>query len=152
MSILELFVLFLIVMITIWSLYYIFSNLDSNTIKRREQFIRNFTYYATVLEYHMEKAYEIIHKDRILTYSLEATKLPDSEFNEVTHQFARLTTKMLGPTLYKEFVELYGNDSTLFFTMVEYFNSKYEDDAVRQSSLDVLTNESEQEIDNGPSY
>lgn len=113
--------------------------------KRRETFIHLFTFYSTVLEYHMEKAYEIVHKDRILIYSLEATKLPDKEFNEVTQEFVRLTLKLLGPVLYKEFLELYGDENTLIFTVVEYFNSKYEDDAVRQSSMSILSEGTEQE-------
>ena len=113
--------------------------------ERRVNFIKDFESYIAVLEYHMSKAYDIIHKDRILVYSLEATHIPDKEFNTTTQEFVRLVVKLLGPVLYKEFLELYGNEDTFYFLLVEYFNSRYEDDEIRKNSLDTLTSSSSEE-------
>jgi hypothetical protein len=107
--------------------------------KRRAQFIKDFSDYTTVLQYHMEKSYDIIHKDRILTYSLDAVTLTDKEFNKASQDFARLVIKFLGPMLFKEFVFFYGNEDTFTFNIMEYFNTKYEDDEIRKSSLENLT-------------
>jgi len=106
--------------------------------KKCERLINNFEAYTIVLQLHMEKAYEIIHKDKILIYSLEATKIKDSEFNTYSKDFVRLVEKMLGPRLCKEFIFLYGNYETFVFTLVEYFNTTYEGDAIRKTSIENM--------------
>jgi predicted small secreted protein len=104
--------------------------------KKMMRMIENFPSYAAVLEYHQKKAYEIIHRDEILIYSIEATRLPDEQFNEVSKKFVKLVEKMMGPKLFEEFIYLYGNEDVFIFNMVEYFNTTYEDDEIRQSSME----------------
>lgn len=108
---------------------------------RRRHFIINFSEYMTVLNYHMEKAYDLIHKDRILIYSMEASRLDDTEFNRASQDFVRLLIKLLGPMLYKEFVFLFGDVDTFTFNLIEYFNTRYEDDEIRKASVENLTEE-----------
>jgi len=109
--------------------------------KRRSQFVRDFTQYISVLEFHMEKAYDIIHKDRILVYSIDAVTLTDEEFNRASQDFVRLVIKQLGPMLFKEFVFMYGNEDTFTFNVMEYFNTRYEDDEIRKSSLESIADQ-----------
>lgn len=117
--------------------------------KRREFIVKNFDSYSAVLQYHMEKAYNIIHKDQILVYSLEATTLPDAEFNKATMDFIRLVEKMLGPSLTKEMIFVYGDYKTLTFNLAEYFNTRYDEDEIRKSALsDVMESESQPEGSN----
>jgi hypothetical protein len=116
--------------------------------KRRNNIVTKFTDYASVLEYHMNKAYEIIHKDRILVYSLDASRVNDEDFNVISQDFARLVIKLIGPNLYKEFVFLYGDEDTLIFNMIEYFNTRYEADEVRKSSMDTMMEKQEGQVDN----
>jgi hypothetical protein len=108
--------------------------------------VTNFEQYATVLEYYMQKAYEIIYKDRILIYSLEALKINDIDFNIVSKDFALLTFKLMGPNLKDEFVNLYGNEETLIFNLMEYFNRKFEDDEIRKKAEDNLVNNEENNL------
>lgn len=108
---------------------------------RRKYFIINFSEYMTVLNYHMEKAYDLIHKDRILVYSMEASRLEDVEFNRASQDFVTLLIKLLGPMLYKEFVFLFGDVDTFTFNLIEYFNTRYEDDEIRKASVENLTEE-----------
>lgn len=108
---------------------------------RRKYFIINFSEYMTVLNYHMEKAYDLIHKDRILVYSMEASRLEDVEFNRASQDFVTLLIKLLGPMLYKEFVFLFGDVDTFTFNLIEYFNTRYEDDEIRKASIENLTEE-----------
>jgi len=89
----------------------------------------------------MEKSYDMIHKDRILTYSLEASRLDDTNFNRASKDFVSLVIKLLGPMLYKEFLFLYGDIDTFTFVVLEYFNTRYENDEIRKSSIDELTEE-----------
>jgi hypothetical protein len=106
--------------------------------KRRERLILNFADYTAVLSFYMEKAYDIIHKDKILIYSLEATKLPDKEFNVYSREFIRLVFKLLGPILTSQFLKFFGDYDTFTFYLAEYFNSRYEGDEIRKASMENL--------------
>lgn len=106
--------------------------------KKREMMIKNFESYTAVLHYHMEKAYNIVHKDQILTYSLEATTLPDKEFYKASFDFVKLVEKLLGPTLKKELTFLYGNYDTFAFNLAEYFNERYDNDEIRKVSINEM--------------
>lgn len=94
--------------------------------------IISFEKYILLLDYHMSKAYDMIYKDRILVYSLEATRINDIEFQVISKDFALLVFKFLGPKLKKEFINLYGNEETLLFIVMEYFNARFEDDEIRK--------------------
>lgn len=106
---------------------------------RRNRGIKLFTEYITVLDYHMEKAYGMIYKDRVLVYSLEATRPTEEEINEMAHEFVILVQKLLGTNLQKEIIFLYGDTDSFTFNMIEYFNTKFEDDQIRQDAMDNLT-------------
>jgi hypothetical protein len=122
-----------------------FSVMKVYSNKRKAHYLTNFSDYASVLAYHMQKAYDMIHKDRILTYSLEGMRLNDKDFDRVTEEFVKLVIKLLGPMLYKEFVFLYGDEDTLVFNIVEFFNSKYDDDEVRRGALENISSEDQEE-------
>ena len=108
---------------------------------KRLYYVKNFKDYISVLEYHMDKAYDIIHKDRVLAYSLEAYRVPDEEYETITQDFVRAVQKYIGPTLLKEFVQLYGSEDAFIFTVLDFFSRRYEDDEIRKTSLDNLTQE-----------
>lgn len=109
------------------------------------KYVKSFVDYVAVLDYNMNKAYEIIHKDRILVYSLDAQRVRDEDFSSITQDFANLVIKMIGPTLHIEFVSLYGDEETFIFNLIEYFNTRYEDDEIRKQSLDEMTNDNQSE-------
>lgn len=112
--------------------------------RKREYMIKNFDSYIAVLQYHMEKAYNMIHKDQILIYSIEATTLPDVEFHKASVDFIQLVQKLLGPSLTKEMVFLYGTYETFIFILAEYFNTHYDTDEIRKTSLDEVMNSEEE--------
>jgi hypothetical protein len=103
--------------------------------KKRETMVKNFESYVAVLQYHMEKAYDMVHRDQILVYSLEATTLPDKEFHKASIDFLQLVQKLLGPNLNKEMIFLYGDYDTFIFNLAEYFNRRYDDDEIRKTSM-----------------
>jgi len=106
--------------------------------------IKGFTDYLTILEYHMNKAYDLIHKDRILIYSLEGMRVKDEEFNTISQDFVRLVLKFIGPSLKKVFVDFYGTEDTFIFNMVEYFNTRYEEDSIRKETMDEISSDNDQ--------
>jgi len=98
----------------------------------------------------MEKAYDMIHKDRILVYSIEATRVPEEQINVVSRDFITLVEKMIGPRLRKEFIFLYGNYETFVFVLAEYFSTNYENDAIRRDSVgEMMESESQLETYDG---
>ncbi len=109
------------------------------------KYVKSFVDYIAVLDFNINKAYEIIHKDRILVYSLDAMRVKDEEFAAITHDFANLVIKIIGPTLHSEFNTLYGNEETFIFNLIEYFNTRYEDDEIRKQSLDAIAESNQSE-------
>jgi len=107
-------------------------------IKKRERMIIQFPEYSSLLKLHMEKAYDMIHKDHILTYSLEASRLSDKEYNISLRAFIKLVEKMLGKGLCKEFIFLYGDYDTFVFNLAEYFVSLYDSDAIRETAMENI--------------
>ena len=102
------------------------------------QYVINFETYIGVQSLFIEKAYDIIHKDRMLIYSIEATKIDDKQFNEFAKDFASLVIKLMGPMLTNEFVNLYGDEDTFLFNLMEVFSTKYEGDEIRKDAIENL--------------
>jgi hypothetical protein len=106
---------------------------------KRLEYIKKFSDYRAVLEYHLEKAYDMIHKEHILTYSLEAFRIDDKDYDKISKEFVKLVSKFIGPVLLREFVYLYGDDNTFVFNLLEYFSTKYENDEIRNNALEQIT-------------
>ena len=108
---------------------------------RRLYYIKNFKEYMSVYEYHMDKAYDLIHKDKILAYSLDAYRVPDEDYEKISQDFVKLVRKLMGPALMDELIRLYGGEDSFIFVMLEYFGRRYEDDEIRKSAMSNLTQE-----------
>lgn len=104
----------------------------------------NYTNYIAILSYHMEKAYNMVHKDKILVFSLEGLKPREEDIEAIAKDFANLTIQLLGNKLYTELSEFYGSEDSLLKNVFEYFNTRFEDDEIRDTTLDKLA-ESETE-------
>jgi len=105
---------------------------------RRTTLVKNFADYHGALNFYLEKGYDLLHKDRILIYSLEATTLPDKEFDKVSKEFVKLVEKSMGPRFLKELIFFYGTHDALTFAILEYFHSKYEIDEIRKTAIENL--------------
>jgi len=105
---------------------------------RRQSYVDKHEIYMKLLSYYMDKAFDIIYKDRILIYSIEGTKPDDNEVKQNSIDFAKLTLKLMGPTLIEEFTYLYGDEDTFIFSLVEYFNTKAENDEIKQASINNI--------------
>lgn len=102
------------------------------------EMIKHFESYIAVLEYHMNKAYNIIFKDQIMIYSIEAMGVNDDHFEQASRKYIMLVLKMIGPVLQKEFEYLYGNRETFLFNVTEYFHNQYENDEIRKTAQNNL--------------
>jgi len=104
----------------------------------------NFTNYTAILQYHMEKAYNMVHKDKILVFSLEGLKPREEDVEAIAKDFATLTIQLLGNKLYIELSDFYGSDESLLRNLFEYFNTRFEEDEIRETTINKLS-ESEPE-------
>ena len=110
------------------------------------EFIVNFSSYIAVLQYHMDKAYDMIHKDRILIYSLESVKPSEDEIILASKDFSKLVLRFLGPRMERNLMYLYGDKETLVLNLIDYFNTKFDDDEIRQKSVDNMINQNNDQV------
>lgn len=103
--------------------------------------VTNFTFYVALLSYHMDRAYEIIYKEKIMIYSIEGLKLDGKQFEEASRAFVILVMKMIGQNVKDSLMTLYGNEETVIFNLLEYFNNKFEHDEIYKASMDNIMSE-----------
>jgi hypothetical protein len=111
---------------------------------KRVHYLNNFTTYRAILDYHMEKAYDMIHKEHILAYSLDAYRIEEKDYARISKEFVKLVVKIIGPVIAKELVNLYGDETTFSFNLLDYFSTRYENDEIRNTALEQIT---EKEVD-----
>jgi hypothetical protein len=112
---------------------------------KRNYVVKYFSDYRATLEYNMERAFDLIYKDRILVYSLEALKVDEEDIDIISKEYVQLVQKLIGPSLQKEFIFMYGNIETFTFNLLEYFNLRYENDEIRRESMESLMDDSDTE-------
>lgn len=108
--------------------------------RENKKLIKDFEHIHAILTFHMDGAYETIHKDNILVYSLDGVKPSEKDIDQISHEFVKLTLKLAGPNLINTFIELYGDEDTLYFVMLDFFNRRFEDDEIRSSAVDTIQN------------
>jgi hypothetical protein len=106
--------------------------------KANTALIEKFDHVHAILAFHMDASYETIHKDNILVYSLDGVKPKEEDIDNLTKEFVKLTMKLAGPNMLGLFEDLYGDDETLFFVMMDYFTRRFEDDEIRASAIDNI--------------
>jgi len=133
----------ILIVLFLFLFLYILNNKFKNN--ERVEIIKNYESYLSILAYHEEKAFEIIYKEKVMIYSIEATKLNESQFKTVSKDFGILVLKMIGPELKNIFVKIYGSEETFLFNLMEYFNTKFENDEIyKNSTYDLINNDSNQ--------
>lgn len=115
--------------------------------KTRTFCIEKYESYLVIFEHFCKKAYDIIYKDRMLIYSIEAMAVDKIQYDAISKQFCSLALRLLGPNLVKEFSDFFGDDTTLIFNMMEFFNNQYENDKIKETATEDLM---EKEVDIGP--
>lgn len=108
---------------------------DDNRI---HNMVKEFPAYFAVLTFHMEKSYDMIYNDRIMIYSMEATKPNIEIIKDLMRDFTKLTIKLLGTKMFEQLSYLYGGDSSLLLIMNEYFSTRFEGDEIRQTATNRL--------------
>ena len=117
--------------------------MDHLDFRENKKLISQFEHIHAILSFHMEAAYETVHKDNILVYSLDGVKPKEEDITKISHEFVKLTMKLAGPNMLETFEALYGDDETLLFVMLDFFNRRFEDDEIRASAVENIQNQEE---------
>ena len=126
------FILTEILIVIIWGIS--FSNKCLKAWKEKN-YVNNFESYMSILEYNMQKAFDIVYKDKILVYSIEGYRPNEDQIDSFAKEFTILTLTLMGNSMANELTEMFGSDATLYTNMVEYFNSRFETDEIRQATI-----------------
>lgn len=109
--------------------------------KENTKLIKKFEHFHAILTYHMEAAFDTIHKDSILVYSLDGVKPTEKDIDYLSHEHVKLTLRLAGPNMIDLFLKLYGGEDTFYFIIMDYFNRRFEDDEVRASAIESYQDE-----------
>jgi len=100
------------------------------------QKIKEFKNYETLAEYYFNKAYNIIYKDKIMVYSAEGVSPNEDDIKEIQHIYLELLLQMMGKWIMENLSEYYGDESTVYFNALCYFDEKFENDSLRSSVIE----------------
>ena len=136
-----------IIYVSLYAINKIYDTVNTISYKKSNvEKVKEFAAYLAFLHYHMDRAYDIVHKDQVLVYSIEGVKLDEDKLEYAIKKFTKITIDFMGPIMSQELVDLYGNEETLLLNISEYFSTKYEDDAIRDDSLKDIMGTNENDI------
>lgn len=122
---------FSIIFISIQIRNYIKDKHEINKINQAEN-------YLVLLDRVMDKSYQMVYKNDILPYSIDAYELGENQYNSTLRNYINLVWKFLGPNLRENLVDFFGDEQSLILNISEYFNTRYENDEIRKSSMDNM--------------
>lgn len=108
--------------------------------------IKYFDNYIKILDYHLEKAFDIIYKDSILVFSIEGLRPKEIDIDNISKKFCNLSMEMLGTSLKQHYIRLYGDEQTLLLHIINYFNNRFEEDQIRDSVTNSISNSGEENV------
>jgi hypothetical protein len=73
-----------------------------------------------------------------MIYSLEAMALNNVQYQAVSKEFCSLVLRFLGTSLVSEFSDFFGDDKTLMINIMEYFNTNYENDKIKEQATENM--------------
>lgn len=97
--------------------------------------VEKYSEYMGVLQYILDKAYMIIHKTELVTFSLEGYRPDGPELQKAMVNYIDLAKKFLGPNLIESFIMFFGDEHTFYFNLMEYFHNRFENDEIRNTTI-----------------
>jgi len=124
----------IILEINVYTIISIFNK--KNNLNYSIERLKIFEKYETLLALYTEKAYQVIYKDHIMVYSVEGMSPKEEDIVEIQKLYLSLLLEIMGPKLVNEMLNYYGNDDALYKNALIYFDSEYENDAIKKSAID----------------
>jgi len=92
-----------------------------------------------MLDYFLDKSYQIIYKDQLITYTSTGVMPQKDELETAKRNFIKLSFTLMGPEIENIMLNFYGDRETLITNMITYFQDKLENDEI--SNLTQQSNE-----------
>jgi len=91
--------------------------------------------YETLAEYYYDKSYSMIYKDNILVFSAEGVSPNEEDIKDIQHKYIELLVTLMGDWLTDQFIKYYGDRHTFYVNALSFFDSRYENDAIKESAI-----------------
>jgi len=91
--------------------------------------------YETLAEYYFDKSYTTIYKDNILVFSVEGLSPKEEDIKDIQHKYLELINTLMGDWMVSQFVKYYGDKHAFYVNALTYFDSHYENDAIKESAI-----------------
>jgi len=134
----DVYVLILVGMLFIWKLTKLILKPIQNYI-----FVNKYKMYTDMLYFYLEKSYDIIYKNQIITYTAEGVHPASSAMETSKRDFIKLSRDLMGASTEKILVEFFGSEITLTEISLVYFQERIDSDEL----LDVVKKLKEQSSD-----
>ena len=92
-----------------------------------------------ILDYFLDKSYQIIYKDQLITYTSTGVVPQKDELETAKRNFIKLSFRLMGPEIEDILLNFYGDRETLITNMLTYFQEKLDSDEI--SNLTQQANE-----------
>lgn len=125
----DVYVLILISMFFIWKLTKLILTPIQNYI-----FVNKYKMYTDMLYFYLEKSYDIIYKNQIITYTAEGVHPASSAVETSKRDFIKLSRDLMGSSTEKILVQFFGSEITLTEMSLVYFQERIDSDEL----LDVV--------------
>ncbi len=79
-----------------------------------------------------DRSYDIVYKDRIVSFSAEGYKPGGEELETIKRDFVKLTISLMGPTLYHYLLDFYGDDEAMTNSLLTWFNARLDSDEIME--------------------
>jgi len=99
--------------------------------------------YETLGEYYFDKSYLTIYKDNILVYSVEGMSPKEEDITKIQHKYLELLVTLMGDWMVDQFIKYYGSKHAFYMNALSFFDSRYEDDAIKESVINKQIQEAE---------
>lgn len=83
------------------------------------------------LDYFLDKAYNVIYNEYIITYTAQGEiSIPQEELETIERNFIKLTLDLIGPNMLSLLLSFYTDKEILINNIILYFKSKLETDEI----------------------
>ena len=96
-------------------------------IKEYFYITRNKNYLEVQNEF-CEKAYDVVYKDQIVTFSSSGYKISGDDLETSKRNFVKLVINLMGPQLYNYLKGFYGGEGALINALIIWFTNKLDND------------------------
>jgi hypothetical protein len=127
---LDVYIILVVLLVFIWMLVKLILKPLQNFI-----FVNKYKTYTDMLYWYLEKSFDIIYKNQIVTYTAEGIHPASSAMETAKRDFIKLSRELMGKSTVRIMVQFFGSEITLTNLSLVYFQERVDSDEL----MDVIT-------------